>query len=193
MIRAIFLLVGILFAVRLFMLQVMSNDYKFSAENNVLRYITEYPARGLVYDRNGVLLVFNEAAYDLMIIPRQIKIFDTAELCALIHVDRENFLIRLKKAKKYSFHKPSVFLEQISREDYAYLAEKLYKYPGFYVQARTLRKYPVPVAGHLLGYIGEVNKKEIAAILGLDAAESDKTTQIAVIGCGGGTFFFCEI
>jgi penicillin-binding protein 2 len=145
------------------MLQVMSNEYKFSAENNVLRYITEYPARGLIYDKNGVLLVFNEAAYDLMIIPRQTKAFDTTELCALIHVDREIFFARLKKAKKYSFHKPSVFLEQISREDYAYLAEKLYKYPGFYVQARTLRKYPVPVAGHLLGYIGEVNKKEIAS------------------------------
>lgn len=162
-IRATFLLVGILFAVRLFMLQVMSNEYKFSAENNVLRYITEYPARGLIYDRNGVLLVFNEAAYDLMIIPGQIKAFDTTELCALIHIDREKFLTRLKKAKKYSFHKPSLFLKQISREDYAYLAEKLYKYPGFYVQARTLRKYPVPVAGHLLGYICEVNKKEIAA------------------------------
>ncbi|NQT77866.1 MAG: penicillin-binding protein 2 [Bacteroidetes bacterium] len=162
-IRAIFLLVGILFAVRLFMLQVMNNEYKFSAENNVLRYITEYPARGLIYDRDGLLLVFNEAAYDLIIIPGQVKTFDTIELCALIHVDREYFLTRLKKAKKYSIYKPSVFLEQISREDYAYLAEKLYKYPGFYVQARTLRKYPVPIAGHLLGYIGEVNKKEIAA------------------------------
>src|SRR6056300_317462 len=86
-IGGIFLLVGVLFAVRLFMLQVLSNEYKLSAENNVLRYITEYPARGLIYDRNGKLLVFNEAAYDLMVVPRQLQAFDTIELCRLLKLD----------------------------------------------------------------------------------------------------------
>ncbi len=158
---AVFLLVGILFSIRLFMLQVLSNEYKLSAENNVLRYITEYPSRGLIYDRNGELLVYNEAAYDLMVVPRQLKAFDTTELCALLHLEREAFDKRLQKAKAYSYRKPSLFLEQISREDYGYLEEKLYKYPGFYVQARTLRKYPIPVAAHLLGYIGEVNNNDL--------------------------------
>ena len=158
---AAFLLVGILFAIRLFMLQVLSNEYKLSAENNVLRYITEYPSRGLIYDRNGELLVYNEAAYDLMVVPRQVKVFDTTELCALLHLEREAFDERLQKAKEYSYRKPSLFLEQISREDYGYLEEKLYKYPGFYVQARTLRKYPIPVAAHLLGYIAEVNNNDL--------------------------------
>lgn len=161
LIGAIFLFTGILFAVRLFMLQVLSNEYKLSAENNVLRYITEYPARGMIYDRNGQLLVFNEAAYDLMVIPSRLKEFDTTELCSLISLEREDFNSRLAKARRYSSRKPSVFLEQVSREDFAYLEEKLYKYPGFYVQARTLRKYPFPVAAHLLGYVGEVNRNEM--------------------------------
>lgn len=157
----VFLLVGILFSIRLFMLQVLSNEYKLSAENNVLRYITEYPARGLIYDRNGKLLVYNEAAYDLMVVPRQLQVFDTIELCRLLKLDRGDFDARLKEVKAYSYHKPSLFLEQMSREDYAFLEEKLYKYPGFYVQARTLRKYPHPVAAHLLGYIGEVNNRDL--------------------------------
>jgi len=160
---AVFLFVGILFAIRLFMLQVLSNEYKLSAENNVLRYITEYPARGLIYDRNGKLLVYNEAAYDLMVVPRQLQAFDTIELCRLLKLDRGDFDARLKEVKAYSYHKPSLFLEQMSREDYAFLEEKLYKYPGFYVQARTLRKYPFPVAAHLLGYIGEVNNRDLNA------------------------------
>ncbi len=158
---AVFLFVGILFAIRLFMLQVLNNEYKLSAENNVLRYITEYPARGLVYDRNGLLLVYNEAAYDLMVVPRQVQAFDTTELCALLHLSPESFRDQLEKAKKYSYRKPSVFLEQISREDFGFLEEKLYKYPGFYVQSRTLRKYPQPLAAHLLGYIGEVNNNDL--------------------------------
>lgn len=160
-IRAIILLVGILFAVRLFILQVISNEYKLSAENNVLRYITEYPARGLIYDRNNKLLVFNEAAYDLMVVPGRLRQFDSTELCQLLHIDHTTLTEKLARAKNYSYRKPSIFLEQLSREDYAYLEEKLYKYPGFYVQARTLRKYPMPVASHLLGYIGEVSKQEI--------------------------------
>lgn len=159
---AIFLLVGLLYLVRLFMLQVLSNEYKLSAENNVLRYITEYPGRGLIYDRDGNLLVYNEAAYDLMVIPRQLEAFDTTELCRLLHMEREQFDERLLKAKKYSSRKPSLFLEQISREDYGFLEEKLYKYPGFYVQSRTLRKYPYPVAAHLLGYVGEVSQRDLA-------------------------------
>jgi len=97
-----------------------------------------------------------------MVVPRQLQVFDTTELCTLLKLDRDIFDERLEKAKKYSYRKPSLFLEQISREDYAFLEEKLYKYPGFYVQARTLRKYPIPASAHLLGYIGEVNKRELS-------------------------------
>jgi penicillin-binding protein 2 len=158
---AIIFAVGLLFIVRLFILQVWSDAYKLSAENNVLRPVTQYPARGLVYDRNGTLMIYNEAAYDLMVIPRQVQAFDTAELCDLLHIDRQDVIKRLAAARKYSPFKPSLFLEQISREDFGFLEEKLFKYPGFYVQARSLRKYPSPIAAHVLGYISEVDNRDL--------------------------------
>lgn len=160
-ISGIFILTGLLFLVKLFSLQVLDHDYKLFAANNVLRYITKYPGRGLIYDRNEKLLVYNEAAYDLLVIPKQVKEIDTTELCRLLRVTPDDFNVRLEKAKKHSYYKPSVFLEQISKEEYAYLEEKLYRFPGFYVQARTLRKYPIPFAAHILGYVGEVNKREL--------------------------------
>lgn len=146
---------------RLFYLQVIDDTYALSADINVLRKVTQYPARGLVYDKNGKLLVYNEAAYDLMVTPGQVKELDTLELSTLIGIDVKTFKERLAKARNYSTYKPSVFEKQISKESYGYLEEKLYKFPGFFVQPRTLRKYSFPIAGHLLGYVGEVNQKTI--------------------------------
>ena len=160
-ITAIIIVIGMVYLVRLFMLQVIDNDYKLSAQNNVLRYITQYPARGLVYDRNNELLIYNEASYDLLVTPRQLDVIDTTLLCRLLRISQEEFEDRLAQAKKYSHHKPSIFLQQISKEDYGFLEEQLYKFPGFYVQARTLRKYPKTIAAHLLGYVGEVNQKNL--------------------------------
>ena len=157
----IFLSIGIVFVLRLFFIQLLDNKYKISADNNVLRYDTDYPLRGLIYDRKGELLVYNEASYDLMIIPRQVKKIDTLELCELIGIDKELFKTKFKIAKSYSNFKPSIFEKQISKETYASLQEKLHNFPGFYVQARTLRKYPRPIAGHVLGYIGEVTQDDI--------------------------------
>lgn len=160
-IQAIFIVIGIVYLIRLFFLQVIDNDYKLSAQNNVLRYITQYPARGLVYDRDGILLIYNEASYDLLVTPRQVGVIDTSLLCKLLKISLEDFNENLDKAKKYSSHKSSVFLKQISKEDYGYLEEQLYKFPGFFVQARTLRKYPQTIAAHLLGYVGEVNQNNL--------------------------------
>src|SRR5512145_115215 len=86
-------LTGLIFLIRLFYIQVVDHSYKLSASNNVLRYITEYPARGLVYDRNGELLVFNEAHYDLMVIPSQVTNLDTAEFCGIIGIDKPSFIL----------------------------------------------------------------------------------------------------
>lgn len=155
------LLLGLVYLVRIFYLQVIDQDYKVSSQNNVLRFVTLYPARGTIFDRNGDLLVYNEAAYDLMIIPRQAIIEDTAAFCRLLDIDMESFVTRYEKARKYSRFKPSVFLEQISKEDYGYIVEKLYQHPGFFFQSRTLRKYPQPIAAHVLGDVGEVNAKDI--------------------------------
>ncbi len=160
-ITGIFILVGIIFLARLFFVQVLDDSYVLSATNNVLRYEVQYPARGLVYDRNGELLVFNEAAYDLMVVPNQVKNIDTAAFCQLVDISIEEFEDNFAKAKNYSRHKASIFVEQIPKEQYGYIEEKLFRYPGFYVQSRTLRKYPKPFAAHTLGYIGEVSPKEL--------------------------------
>ncbi len=157
----IFSLVGLIFAFRLFFVQVINEKYVLSATNNVLRYTTQYPPRGLVYDRNGTLLVYNEAAYDLMVTPNLVKEIDTAEFCVLIGFEVDDFIENMARVRKYSPYKASIFEEQISKEHYGYIEEKLYKYPGFFVQARTLRKYPSFAAAHTLGYIGEVNQYEI--------------------------------
>jgi len=130
-----------------------------SANNNVLRYMTEYPARGLVYDRDGVLLVYNEAAYDLMVTPRQVKKIDTIDFCETIGITKEQFIKKMKQVRAYSPYKESIFEKQLSKETYAALQEKLYKFKGFFVQARTLRKYPQEIAAHTLGYVGEVSEK----------------------------------
>ena len=150
-----FLLIGLFYIARLFYVQIMVDKYILSANNNVLRYVTQYPARGLVFDRTGKLLVYNEAAYDLMVIPRQVKTPDTMALCHLIGIDKAEFINRLKKARNFSPYRPSIFEAQITRDSYGFLEEKLFLFQGFFVQSRTLRKYTYPVAAHTFGYIGE--------------------------------------
>jgi penicillin-binding protein 2 len=152
----IFMVVGFLFILRLFFLQIYDNSYILSANKNALRFLTNYPARGLIFDRNNKLLVYNEAVYDLMVVPKHVKEFDTTELCNLIGITKEDAIQKLKKAREYSPYAASIFEKQISKTNYGYLQEKLYKYSGFYVQSRTLRNYPLSVAAHTLGYIGEI-------------------------------------
>ncbi|NJO69252.1 MAG: penicillin-binding protein 2, partial [Bacteroidetes bacterium] len=125
------------------------------------RNVTQYPARGLILDRNGKLIVYNEAAYDLMVTPAQTEEFDTTELCKILDLPKQYLVNTLDSAKNYSPFKPSEIVRQMSAETYARLQEKLYKFQGFYVQSRTLRKYNYKVASHLLGYVGEVDQKII--------------------------------
>lgn len=161
MIIGVFILITLIFLVRLFYLQVIDNHFKLSADNIVLRNVRQYPPRGRIYDRNNKLLVYNEASYDLMIIPGQVKAMDTLAFCNLIGINIETFRKQQGSAKKYSRYKPSVFLKQISKEDFGIIQEKLYQYPGFYSQTRTLRHYPQPIGAHLLGNIGEVSQKQL--------------------------------
>mgnify|MGYP005846683119 CR=1 FL=1 len=158
----IFIFVGFIFLIRLFYVQLIDDQYRLDADNNVLRKIIKYPARGLIYDRHGNLLVFNEAAYDLMVIPSQInETFDTLSFCRLMQISKSIFLEKMNKAKTYSPYKASIFEKEISARDYAKIQEQLFNYPGFYVQTRTLRTYPEATGGHLLGYVGEVDQKLI--------------------------------
>jgi len=164
-ISSIILIVFIVILIKLFLLQIVEQSYKLSASNNVFRYIPQYPARGLVYDRNGDLIVCNQAAYDLMVIKNEVKAFDTVEFASILGISKEQVkasFIQIKRMKGYSPYKPSVFLKQISTKTYAILQEKLYKYPGFDVHPRTLRTYPYKMASHLFGYVGEVDSSIIA-------------------------------
>ncbi len=158
---AIFVLIALIFIVKLFRIQVIDSSYKQYATRNVLRRVVTYPARGLMYDRNGELLVYNKAAYDLLVTPRELEAFDTTSLCIILEIEKEELSKGIRKAKRYSRYKPSVIVKQLSQEIYAVLQEKLYKYPGFFVQTRTLREYPFNTAAHALGYVGEVSRAAI--------------------------------
>jgi len=159
---ALVLLTAVILLVRLFYIQIVDKTYRVSAANNALRPVTQYPARGLIYDRNGELIVYNQAAYDLLVIPVQTSAFDTVRFNEILGITMDDFRARMKTAVSYSRRTPSVFMKMISSETYAILQEELYLFPGFYVQARTLRKYTRPVAAHLLGYVGEVDNKLLA-------------------------------
>lgn len=153
---------SLLLFIRLFYIQVIDDSYRSSADSNVLRYVTQYPARGIISDRNGKLVVYNQAAYDIMVIPGQTAAIDTTEFCDLVGISPASFSERMAAAVKYSRYAPSVFLRQISSETYARLQEKMFRFPGFYVQTRTLRSYARPVAAHILGYVGEVDDKIVS-------------------------------
>ena len=153
--------VAIILIIRLVFLQLTGDDYKSQAENNTLRNIIVHPPRGLIYDRNGKLLVYNEAVYDLMVVPNRAKNIDTLAICNLLDIDKEGYIRRMKKAKSRSYYKATIFEKQISKENAPFLREKLFRFPGFYFVARSLRYYPKPIAAHLLGYIGEVNQKDL--------------------------------
>ncbi len=160
-ISTLFVAVALLILGKLFYIQIVDTSYRLSADNNVLRRIIQYPARGIVYDRQGKILVFNEAAYDLMVIPAQVKSFDTLQLAALLNIDVAQIKEQLAEAKRYSRYKESLFVKQLSQETFGRLQEHLYQFPGFYAQPRTLRRYPQPIAAHLLGYVGEVSERQV--------------------------------
>ncbi len=170
-----FILIGsvifviLIYVVRLFFLQIVEVEYKASADNNAFLKKTLYPARGVIYDRNDKLLVYNQPAYDVMLIMREIQPFDTLDFCRTVGITKEIFDKRIVDIKNralnpgYSSYVPQVFMNQLSTNEYGILQEKLYKFPGFYIQNRTVREYTYPNAALLLGNIGEVNRRDIRA------------------------------
>jgi penicillin-binding protein 2 len=164
-IQLAFFFIGFIFIAKLFFIQVIDTSYKEEAANNVIQRVIEYPYRGVISDRNSKLLVANSAVYDLMVIPKKLKINgDVARLCELLGITLEDFDVRLEHAKKYSKVKPSVFFEQMSDIKFARIQDLLSDFPGFYVQARTVRNYPQSIAANALGYIGEISKEKIELV-----------------------------
>jgi penicillin-binding protein 2 len=159
-----FIVVAMVYICRLFYIQIVDEQYKLDARNNAFRNRTEYPLRGYIYDRNGKLLVQNVLSYDLLVTPKLVKDCDTMAICKVLEITKEDFLKKMKKACQApnSPRKESIFEKQLSNKVYAALQEKLYRFKGFDVQSRTVRKYPRPVAAHLLGYVNEVTKEKAA-------------------------------
>lgn len=160
-IQGLFIVIGLILLGTLFYIQVATDKYFISAESNVLRKIYTFPARGVIFDRNEKPLAQNEAVYDLMVIPNQVKKFDTAALCRIIDIDSDRFKRNFNKATAQSRYQPSIFERQLSIQVYATLSEQLSRFPGFFVQSRTIRHYPDSVAAHFLGYIKEVSPLDI--------------------------------
>lgn len=156
LIGAIAVVFALIFLIRLFWIQVVDSSYKLNSEKNAIRREEQFSARGLVFDRKGELIVHNMAVYDLMVVPRQVSEFDTTDLANIIGVEKSYLKSQILKARKYSMFKSYKIITQVPDTAYAVLQEKLYKFPGFFVQARTLRKYPYDVAANVLGYVSEV-------------------------------------
>ena len=157
----IIIFTAVVILLRLFFLQIVFHDDSNNIDNIAIETVYDYPERGYIYDRNGELLVSNQPAYDVMVIPSEVKNLDTLELCSLLELEKNDFRERLQKARNYSRKKPSVIVHQLSKDDYAVLQEKLRKFQGFYIQKRMLRSYLTHNAGNVLGYISEVNEWEL--------------------------------
>jgi len=158
---SIIIVAASLLLIRIFYLQVINDTFKLKSENNAIKIQYEYPERGYIYDRNGKLLVANQASYDIMVIPREIKNLDTLEFCQLLDVTKEEFLEKIAKAKIYSPRLPSVFLPQLNKSEFAAFQEKIRKFEGFYFQKRSLRDYEVDFGANIFGFITQVNEKTI--------------------------------
>ncbi len=155
------IIIGITFLGRLSYLQLFSFSPNQILEDPAIKAVYEYPERGYIYDRNGKLMVGNQPAYDVMVIPRETHSLDTLEFCSLLKITKEEFLEKMYKARVYSPRLPSVLVPQLSKEDYASLQEKMRKYTGFYIQKRSLRDYKTNSAANVLGYISEVNETDL--------------------------------
>ncbi len=154
----------IIFIIRLFELQVVDSRYKENAESNAFLRKTVYPSRGLIYDRNGELIVYNQPAYDIMMIPRDVQPFDTVDFCNTLQISRAEFDQRMKDLREspsYSSYSQQTFMSHLSVKDYGRLQEKLYRYPGFFIQKRILRQYNHIAGANILGNIREVNARDI--------------------------------
>ena len=155
------------YVLRLFYIQVIDPRYKEGADSNAFLKKTQFPPRGLIYDRNHKLLVYNKPAYDIAIILREVHELDTLAFCRALDINKQFFIKRIadikdrKKNPGYSSYTPQLFMSQLSINDIATIQQSMYKYPGFYIQNRTLREYAYPMAAHVLGSIGEVSRRKI--------------------------------
>ena len=167
-IGGIAVVIVIVYTVRLFVLQIMSDDYRKSADSNAFLKKIEYPSRGVISDRNGELLVYNQPAYDIMVVMNEAKDrLDTLEFCQALGISKAYFIKRMNEIKDrnknpgYSRFTQQLFMAQLSNQDFSVFREKLFRFPGFYIQQRSIRQYQYPYAAHVLGDVAEVSESDI--------------------------------
>ena len=167
-IAGVAVLIVVVYTIRLFMLQITSDDYKKSADSNAFLKKIEYPSRGVINDRNGKLLVYNQPSYDIMVVMNEVgNRLDTLELCQALNITKEDFDSRMTTIKDrnknpgYSRFTQQLFMSQLSDHDFSVFQEKMFRFPGFYVQRRSIRQYQYPFAAHVLGDVAEVSPADI--------------------------------
>lgn len=160
-IQGFIILIALVFSIRLFSIQVVDDEYKLAAENNIVQKIIDYPFRGLIYDRSGELLVYNTPVYDLMIVPKEADLADSTALMQLLDIDHEAFMSKYNKAIGYSSILASKFMEQIPNDVFARIQDHLVKYSGFYVLPRTVRGYRYDMLSNTLGYVAEIDRRQL--------------------------------
>ena len=168
-IAGIAVLVVLTYIVRLFVLQVIDQSTQGKAETNAQLRQTIYPSRGLIYDRNGELLVANQPIYEVTVIVREMQnsAFDTLSFCDKLRItpiefeERMQNMMNSRKNRGFSRYSPQVFMDQLRQEEVAALQQELYKYAGVDIRCRTLRDYMYPIASHVLGSVGEVNQRDL--------------------------------
>jgi len=147
---------------KLFLIQVADDSYLRKAERNAIQRVVDHPYRGLVYDRNNALMVFNDPVFDLMVIPKDFSLKDTSRFCTLFDIEKTYLIENFNAAKEYSWVKPSPLIKQISKEDFAKVQDFLIDYKGLFVMTRSVRSYPQSAAANALGYIGEISGPQLS-------------------------------
>ncbi len=187
--QIVIVLVGVIFLIKLFSIQVVDDRYAIMAEGNAIMRQVQYPFRGLIYDRNQKLIVYNTPEYDIEVIAKDIKKFDSTKFCEVFEISKEELRVKFKEMKarkEYSPFKPTLFLDQLSNIDFARVQDQMAEFPGFYIQARTTRAYSSTALANALGYVSEINKKQ------LDRDKSKIYKQGDYIGQSGIEAFYEE-
>jgi penicillin-binding protein 2 len=161
-IRNFILFVASMYLIRLFYLQVIDKSYIEAAEDNAIQKVVEVPFRGNIYDRNNKLMVSNAPVYDLYVTPNKVKGLDTARFCSLFQMPKTDFVEKLEAAKVYSRNRPSLFIRQLSVEDFAKIQDELVDFQGFSFQTSAFRKYHSTALANVIGYVGEISEKQMA-------------------------------
>ncbi len=162
------IIIIVVFIFRLFTLQIMSDDYKRNADSNAFLKKVEFPSRGNIFDRNGKLLVYNQPSYDIMVVVNEARSrIDTMELCSTLNITKDYFIKRMRdiqdrsKNPGYSRFTQQLFMTQLSDQEFSVFQEKAYRFPGFYIQKRSIRQYEYPNAALILGDVAEVSPDDI--------------------------------